>query len=91
MLKKISKLFSVSWGSLRSRFDQWHSDGPHAWLFDNENDKLNLNPDAIGFDIGSILEDKECKTPFTSMYLDYLNVNTISLKRLLMMVSVANY
>lgn len=57
-------------GSLRARFDQWHSEGPHAWLFDNAEDALNLEPDVLGFDIGSILTDKECKTP-ALMYLTY--------------------
>ena len=56
--------------SLRARFDQWHSDGPHAWLFDNAEDALNLDADVLGFDIGSILADKECKTP-ALMYLTY--------------------
>ena len=54
--------------SLRARFDQWHSDGANAWLFDNEQDNLNLNADVIGFDLGHILADKECKTP-ALMYL----------------------
>lgn len=57
-------------GSLRARFDQWHSDGGHAWVFDNEADSLNLNPNVIGFDIGHILASKECKTP-ALMYLSY--------------------
>lgn len=56
--------------SLRNRFDQWHSDGTHAWLFDNAIDNLNLNPDVIGFDLGHILSDPECKTP-ALMYLTY--------------------
>lgn len=56
--------------SLRARFDQWHSDGAHAWLFDNAEDTLNLNPDVIGFDLGHILADKDCKTP-ALMYLTY--------------------
>lgn len=56
--------------SLRSRFDQWHSDGAHAWVFDNEKDSLNLNSDIIGFDLGHILADSECKTP-ALMYLTY--------------------
>ncbi len=55
-------------GNLRSRFDQWHSDGSHAWLFDNANDSLNLEPDVLGFDLGHILAEKECKTP-ALMYL----------------------
>lgn len=57
-------------GSLRSRLDQWHSDGAYAWLFDNENDTLNLDADVLGFDLGAILDDKDCKTP-ALMYLTY--------------------
>jgi type IV secretion system protein VirB4 len=56
--------------SLRSRFDQWHSDGTHAWLFDNVIDSLNLNADIAGFDLSHILSDIECKTP-ALMYLTY--------------------
>jgi len=55
-------------GSLRNRFDQWHSDGQFAWLFDNADDSLNLNSDVLGFDLGSILNDANCKTP-AIMYL----------------------
>ena len=57
-------------GSLRNRFDQWHSDGQYAWLFDNETDSLNLDADVIGFDLGSILADPACKTPAV-MYMIY--------------------
>lgn len=57
-------------GSLRNRFDQWHSEGQHAWLFDNETDSLNLNADILGFDLGNILNDAACKTP-AIMYLMY--------------------
>ena len=57
-------------GSLRNRFDQWHSDGAHAWLFDHVNDTLNLDPNILGFDLGHILADTDCKTP-ALMYLMY--------------------
>jgi type IV secretion system protein VirB4 len=57
-------------GSLRTRFDAWHSDGPQAWLFDNADDSLNLNADVLGFDLGNILQDGTCKTP-ALMYLTY--------------------
>lgn len=56
-------------GSIRARFDQWHSDGAYAWLFDNEEDQLNLNADVIGFDLGSLLSHP-AKTP-ALMYLTY--------------------
>jgi type IV secretion system protein VirB4 len=57
-------------GSLRNRFDQWHSDGQYAWLFDNRDDSLNLECDVLGFDLGSILNDSDCKIP-ALMYLTY--------------------
>lgn len=56
--------------SLRSRFDEWHSDGQHAWLFDHTTDTLNLNSDVLGFDLTHILSDVDCKTP-ALMYLTY--------------------
>jgi type IV secretion system protein VirB4 len=56
--------------SLRVRFDQWHSDGVNAWIFDNATDSLNLNADVIGFDLSHILADPICKTP-ALMYLIY--------------------
>lgn len=56
-------------GSLRARFDQWHSDGAYAWLFDNEEDRLNLNSEIIGFDLGHLLSHP-VKTP-ALMYLIY--------------------
>ena len=57
-------------GSLRAKFDQWHSDGTYSWLFDNSDDSLNLNADVVGFELGNILKDEECKTP-ALMYLTY--------------------
>lgn len=57
-------------GSLRARFDQWHGYGVHAWLFDNTSDSLDLAPDVLGFDLGHILADAECKTP-ALMYLTW--------------------
>jgi type IV secretion system protein VirB4 len=57
-------------GSLRARFDQWHSDGVDAWLFDNAQDKLNLNADVLGFYLGHILSHDTCKTP-ALMYLTH--------------------
>ncbi len=55
-------------GSLRTRFDEWHGQGGKAWAFDNEIDELNLNHNILGFELGSILDDLECKTPVI-MYL----------------------
>lgn len=55
-------------GSLRARFDEWHSDGVHAWAFDNEADSFDFSPDVLGIDVGRILNSKECKVPLL-MYL----------------------
>ncbi|KTD32195.1 vir protein [Legionella nautarum] len=57
-------------GSLRERFDRWHSDGQHAWLFDNEKDSFTFNNKMIGFDIGKLLNQSfiEVSTP-ALMYL----------------------
>lgn len=57
-------------GSIRNRFDQWHSDGPYAWLFDHAKDSLDLSADLVSFDMGNILNDPDCKTP-AFMYLRY--------------------
>lgn len=55
---------------LRGKFDQWHSEGAYAWLFDNPTDSFSLNTDVVGFELGDILKDPECKTP-ALMYLTY--------------------
>jgi len=57
-------------GSLRARFEEWHSEGNHAWLFDNTDDRLNLAPNILGFELGKIFEHPECRTP-ALMYLTY--------------------
>lgn len=70
-LRHIASFFGTKRsGSIRMRFDQWYSNGPHAWLFDNAKDKLNLEPNVLGFDLGNILSDQECKTP-ALMYLTH--------------------
>ncbi len=56
--------------TLRARFDQWHSGGTHAWVFDNEIDTLSLDADVIGFDLSHILSEQICKIP-ALMYLTY--------------------
>lgn len=57
-------------GSVRNRFDQWHGDGQYAWLFDNAEDSLSLENNVLGFDLGSILNDSDCKIP-ALMYLTH--------------------
>lgn len=56
--------------SLRNRFDQWHSDGAYAWLFDNAIDELSFENDVMGFDLSHILSDAVCKIP-ALMYLTH--------------------
>ena len=43
-------------GSLRERFDRWHSDGQNAWLFDNDIDNFAINNRISGQDIGALLK-----------------------------------
>ncbi len=56
--------------SIRHRWDEWHSNGKYAWLFDNKNDSLTFDVSVLGFDMGEILSDAMCKTP-ACMYLLY--------------------
>lgn len=55
-------------GDLAARLAPWIFDGPHAWLFDNEADALNLDQMVIGFDMTSLLDAPALRTP-TMMYL----------------------
>lgn len=52
-------------GSLRERFDLWHSDGLNAWLFDNDRDYFVINNRISGQDVGGLLkpEFQEFSTP----------------------------
>lgn len=53
---------------LRNKFDEWHTNGRYAWVFDNEKDELNLDKDIIGFDMTKVIKAKDIKTPIF-MYL----------------------
>ena len=53
----------ASAGDLAARISPWHSDGEHAWLFDNANDALDLNAETIGFDMTAILDQPMLRTP----------------------------
>ena len=37
--------------------DEWHSDGAKAWLFDSQDDSLDLTQPVTGFDMTAILRD----------------------------------
>lgn len=53
---------------LASRLGPWWGSGEHAWLFDNEEDNLDLNERIVGFDMTKLLDDPTVRTP-AMMYL----------------------
>ncbi|MDN3644678.1 VirB4 family type IV secretion/conjugal transfer ATPase [Pontixanthobacter aestiaquae] len=55
-------------GDLAGRLEAWITDGEHGWLFDNEQDRLNLDNRVLGFDMTALLENPRLRTP-TMMYL----------------------
>lgn len=71
-LRYLIELFSgherESKTGLAARLGRWCLDGERAWLFDNEDDTLNLSLDTHGFDITHILNDPPCRTS-ALMYL----------------------
>ena len=50
-------------GDLYSRLRPWWGDGEHAWLFDNEVDQTDLSARTVGFDMTSILDNQQVRTP----------------------------
>ncbi|MDR2526410.1 MAG: VirB4 family type IV secretion/conjugal transfer ATPase [Rickettsiales bacterium] len=59
-LRNIAPFFGMSGpGTLAGRLEQWHSDGSHAKLFDNETDIIDFfTGKAFGFEMAEILKDK---------------------------------
>jgi type IV secretion system protein VirB4 len=59
-------------GDLASRLDAWiggpNGGGEHGWLFDNEDDRLDLTSMTLGFDMTALLETPRLRTP-VMMYL----------------------
>jgi type IV secretion system protein VirB4 len=55
-------------GDLASRLEPWIHQGPHAWLFDNEHDTLDLDQMMLGFDMTQLLDAPRLRTP-AMMYL----------------------
>ncbi|MEO6248970.1 MAG: VirB4 family type IV secretion/conjugal transfer ATPase [Sphingomicrobium sp.] len=55
-------------GDLTSRLDPWIGGGEHAWLFDNDDDRLDFTNPVLGFDMTELLEDRRLRTPVL-MYL----------------------
>ncbi|HEY8603840.1 VirB4 family type IV secretion/conjugal transfer ATPase [Tsuneonella suprasediminis] len=55
-------------GDLADRLGAWIGTGEHGWLFDNADDKLDLDVRTLGFDMTALLENPRLRTP-TMMYL----------------------
>lgn len=55
-------------GDLASRLSPWIGEGDRAWLFDNDEDLIDLNARIVGFDMTHLLDDPVTRTP-TMMYL----------------------
>ncbi|QVM85480.1 VirB4 family type IV secretion/conjugal transfer ATPase [Novosphingobium decolorationis] len=55
-------------GDLASRLDAWIAGGEHGWLFDNAEDRLDLDTRVLGFDMTALLESPRLRTP-VMMYL----------------------
>lgn len=71
-LRHVAELFAgvrrPTSGDLASRLAPWINDGPRAWLFDNEVDRLDLTTTTLGVDMTAILDDPILRTP-AMMYL----------------------
>ena len=55
-------------GDLASRLGAWCEGGEHAWLFDNADDRLDVDTRIVGFDMTKILDAPTVRTP-AMMYL----------------------
>lgn len=53
----------ASAGDLAARLAPWHSDGEFAWLFDNAEDRLNIDAATLGFDMTAILDQPALRAP----------------------------
>jgi type IV secretion system protein VirB4 len=71
-LRHIAELFRgrgrATAGDLAARLAPWHSNGEFAWLFDNEEDHLDLATSTLGFDMTAILDQPALRAP-TMLYL----------------------
>jgi type IV secretion system protein VirB4 len=55
-------------GDLASRLAPWWGSGERAWLFDNAEDRTDLDQRVVGFDMTRILDNPTVRTP-AMMYL----------------------
>lgn len=53
----------ISAGGLMERLQPWHEGGQYAWLFDNEDDRLTLDQQVMGFDLTDVLADPVIRVP----------------------------
>lgn len=53
----------LSAGGLAERLQPWHGAGQHAWLFDNDADRLALDQAVMGFDLTEVLRDPVIRVP----------------------------
>ncbi len=51
-----------------SRLSRWAQGEEYGWVFDNDEDSLNLNNKTIGFDMTDVLDDAILRTPL-AMYI----------------------
>lgn len=59
-------------GTLRNRFDQWHSNGPFASYFGSTTDRLHLDNNYYCFEMGHLLDkSQELVRPSVLLYLFY--------------------
>jgi type IV secretion system protein VirB4 len=50
-------------GDLAARLAPWIGDGPHAWLFDHADDRLDMDSRVLGFDMTALLDLPVLRTP----------------------------
>jgi type IV secretion system protein VirB4 len=48
---------------LHTRLRPWWGRGERAWLFDNEDDRTDLEAQTVGFDMTAVLDDPKARTP----------------------------
>lgn len=69
--RQIAPFFSASKHArrLQKRFDEWHSNGQYAWVFDNEYDEISLDANVIGIDVTQLMDAKGFKTPVLMYFI----------------------
>lgn len=74
-VRRLRHLVSLLRGSTRphstdlyARMRPWWGDGEHAWLFDNAEDRCDLDQATVGFDMTAVLDAPTLRTP-TMLYL----------------------